>query len=793
MSKIKYLDKAIKEALDSLVILQEAGRAVDSADIRNMRARITDKVSQALQTDKAEYPYYSVNHKGNTLPGAQKEKLSGVADRIGVDIDKKRPAKYNTKQELKKMQGDIKWAAGILRNYINATGGINMRYLERDYPNDANYLLRMKDLMDRLAISYLYDPKNFDKTSTQDERFGIQYKRDENGNIIKDENGAPVGFDDSKFDITQASDKKILDWSKEGTSQASGGRGYDSGRTDAENVKAAKPLYYAQLVDKYFTSKYGYQLEIPKTSFTIGNNKLPNDTLVINFTSAHRCPAWNECLVKYACYARGSEHGYKDLFRKNTNLNLMWEAARRDPELMELLKQYIRVHLVSYTALSSFLKKEAEATRQTIRRGNNDGTYDFNYELNPDTQYVDRYAAVDAGTTKAGKQRIGRQKMSASISDDAKYADYPVSALSKIPFDQFSERTRNFIMGNAVQATGLTPDDEEEEEVVAQPQEKKQVVLRATKVRLNEEGDFIGQWLVDAIDEFAGELKVLGIATTAYTCRNLNFEKVKNIIINASRTFVGRGENGEVADAIARYFYAVPAKMYDGFAETYENQEGDISSPSFVVDENGERHIVPKPLPLFDVDTGRPNGKFYYKCPCERTTDAQGNIIQGLKKRDNQSKDITKQYYPINCFDCRTCYQPKAENLGGQLFVLVRLHGNNIQGFDEKLAAKAREDLGVAENYLPQAQQEQQMAMIQKESKAMRQFKYNMLCEELEDAGINVEDEAIKSITQHGIDSMNQKLSRIAAGGLTTEGKETKKQFNLIMERLKKADKILKN
>lgn len=346
-------------------------------------------------------------------------------------------------------------------------------------------------------------------------------------------------------------------------------------------------------------------------------------------------------------------------------------------------------------------------------------------------------------------------------------------------------------MSNAAQATTLNANEEGGEE---KQQKTNSVILRATKVRLNEEGDFIGQWLLDAIDEFAGELKALGITTTAYTCRNLNFKKIKNIVINASRTFVGRDENGNVADAVARYFYAIPAHMYDAFAETYENQEGEVSSPSFVVDENGERHIIPKPLPLFDVKSGQPTGDYYYKCPCERTTDSEGQIIPGLAKRKNtQTKDISKQYYPLNCFDCRTCYQPKAENLGGRLFVLVRLHGSAIKGFDEKLAAQAREDLGVAENYLPQAQLEYQMSFAKNESKELAQFKYNMLCEELENAGINVEDEAIKSIAQHGIDSMNQKLSRIAAGGLTTEGKETKKQFNLIMERLKNADKILKN
>ncbi len=49
--------------------------------------------------------------------------------------------------------------------------------------------------------------------------------------------------------------------------------------------------YFAHLTNKMLTQVYGMQLDMPDNPFSLGNNKLSDDTLIINFTSAHRCPA----------------------------------------------------------------------------------------------------------------------------------------------------------------------------------------------------------------------------------------------------------------------------------------------------------------------------------------------------------------------------------------------------------------------------------------------------------------------------------------------------------------------
>ena len=57
---------------------------------------------------------------------------------------------------------------------------------------------------------------------------------------------------------------------------------------------------------------------------------------------------------------------------------------------------------------------------------------------------------------------------------------------------------------------------------------------RIDYIRLNENGDFVGQWLVDAWDNEAGKYQPYGVNVSAYTCRHLNYEGIKNIIINTS-------------------------------------------------------------------------------------------------------------------------------------------------------------------------------------------------------------------------------------------------------------------
>jgi hypothetical protein len=55
---------------------------------------------------------------------------------------------------------------------------------------------------------------------------------------------------------------------------------------------------------------------------------------------------------------------------------------------------------------------------------------------------------------------------------------------------------------------------------------------RVSYIRLNENGDFINKKLLKQFDGLAEDFKLIGVKTAAYSCRNLNFKGVKNIIIN---------------------------------------------------------------------------------------------------------------------------------------------------------------------------------------------------------------------------------------------------------------------
>ena len=49
----------------------------------------------------------------------------------------------------------------------------------------------------------------------------------------------------------------------------------------------------------------------------MAKGKVPENTLIVNFTTAIGCPAWNECLVKHACYARQTEKGKPSVYDGN--------------------------------------------------------------------------------------------------------------------------------------------------------------------------------------------------------------------------------------------------------------------------------------------------------------------------------------------------------------------------------------------------------------------------------------------------------------------------------------------
>lgn len=86
--------------------------------------------------------------------------------------------------------------------------------------------------------------------------------------------------------------------------------------------------------DEYATKKYQVSVtndgEIATGLFSIGNAKLSDDTLIINFTSALGCPSLAMCPVtQKACYAVAGENRLPDVRRKNLKVQNLWREALR--------------------------------------------------------------------------------------------------------------------------------------------------------------------------------------------------------------------------------------------------------------------------------------------------------------------------------------------------------------------------------------------------------------------------------------------------------------------------------
>lgn len=506
---------------------------------------------------------------------------------------------------------EILRAAEKIRKYVrqNPQGGVIDKEAFAKDP-EYKYLMGMKDLMDLRGISYLYDDNS-----------PMPSRPDEYG--LKGEN--------PQFDFTHVP-------------QNIGAKNGYSG----DIMK-----YWLSKLRSFTTAKYGLDVYIPDDIFPSGNNKLPSTTLVINFNSAIRCPAWNECLVKYACYARSGEKksGYNSSFRSNTNKNLLWELTNGDSEMLHLMMNLVKSYLFNYESIFNQAK-------------------DLLYQ----------------------------------------YKIKNIESLLNIDFDDelISGELFDIFKNNQM----------------------------ATAVRLNEDGDFLGQWLVDAWDEFGGKVRKFGIVISAYTCRNLNYEGVKNIVLNSSNI---ANKN------VDRYFIALSEEAYNAFDDTHEGFDP----------ETGKLKVVLKPLGFFEGGKWVPNGKYYYKCPC--------NIeeIMGPKKEKTSPEDY-------DCYKCETCYTPNTLNNGEPYFVFVKVHGEaNIKNLKERNNGNFQ--FGFSEHYMENMQK----------TKGYQQINENIQDETDGDTS----DIAINQVTRNAVLSMNRRFMSFG-NALQEEREKVEEEFKKTLDRI---------
>lgn len=542
-----------------------------------------------------------------------------------------------------KVNNEAKEVARILSKYvIGNSGRIDFEGLKRDYPEQYGEILRMKHFLDRNSLTKLYDPS----ANMPTHPYGVDF---ENGGEIDD------------LDFNEFSDAELKDYIDSSS---------DKTMTDDEALAKKRK----SLIDQYLEYKYGLSVDIPSISYSLGNNKLPSNTLIVNFTSAHGCPAWNECLVKHACYARGTERFRDNVYRANENKAVYWLHTENDPQLLKLMLDMVRAYVFDYNAAATELLE-----RKLIKKPGN--------------------GVDDLGTL---------------ISQ----------------YDLTSEF--------------YTP-------------EIKEVVMkhrRAEQIRLNENGDFIGQWLVNAWDQEAGKYQDFGVNVSAYTCRHLNFEGIKNLILNVSKTSISSGENSK---GIARHFIAVPEDVYNALDETYGGPNNSLA----VI----KGSVNPSIQPLYGIvsmgdgrQVGQPNGKYYYKCPCERKVDSTS----------------------INCYECNFCYQPKAGD--EEMYVFVKAHGGaktSLKGYDLLNCS-----IGVSQNFFNNYNAAQKPAP--KKGRKKKTVK-----EGIETSTVTMLKQAemsgIQGVATNAINSTYQHFMGMANG--MNESKVIKLKENELMELIKEAVK----
>lgn len=322
-----------------------------------------------------------------------------------------------------------------------------------------------------------------------------------------------------------------------------------------------------RITEEYLSSEFGMKFNMP--DFAVGNQKLKK-TLIINFTSAFGCPAWNNCLLKHGCYARNTENLHANVSDSNEKKHFLWLCMMDDSKkdkLSELIYEMLRTMVVNYGAL--YKNKEVKK----------------------------------------------------------KYSD--VDMLVETPLSQLDEATKSIL---------------KEDSNLESPK-----YLRVRNIRLNENGDFINQKLLEKFDEFAREFNEININTSAYTCMNLRYDKVKNIIINASRRSIGN---------VDKYFFALPEDVFNKLGGTYNGKEGNF--------ERGWKSVDREFKPMYSVTNGQfvENGNLYYKCPCK---------AYGF----NGNTKIEKTSDSVNCYQCNLCYEGvRNSNTKGDIYVFVKKHGS---------------------------------------------------------------------------------------------------------------------
>ena len=143
--------------------------------------------------------------------------------------------------------------------------------------------------------------------------------------------------------------------------------------------KLGKKLYGDELgsVNDKQTSQYDLNkkpvlndVQLATGLFSIGNSKLSDDTLIVNFTSALQCPSVSVCPVtQMACYAVAGEIRLPEVRRKNLMVQNMWIRAIKNKavgEVFGIAQMYVAIlkntakpiRYIRFNEVGDFLNQE---------------------------------------------------------------------------------------------------------------------------------------------------------------------------------------------------------------------------------------------------------------------------------------------------------------------------------------------------------------------------------------------------------------------------------------------------
>lgn len=537
----KYINKVIKETLHSIIIAEKTEKDSNTELIGNKLAQRIDTLSN-----------YANSVDDPNLDAVSKEKGRKFKNAIGdsfinpmsIQLDNQKNIIDTSKYNKSKMEKEIVKVLNLLKNYASR-GSIEKYRMSKDgfTPQQIHDLEAAKLFIDEKSLAYLYDTTlNGKKPSSQ---YKHQVEINPNTNEIKS----------FKWDFTLKDVNKKSDEDEENL----------SGEETKEEKSKTLAQAYKKLLDRYLSLRYGIDFKV--TSFSTGNMKVPK-TLIVNFASAMGCPAWDNCVVKHACYARSGERRYKEVLPANERKRMMWLVASVDDEFKNLLFAFLRTIAIKFNNLWGALSNDQKAE------------YDNNIEN-----------------------------------------------LILEPFSSMPQEIKDLIKDN---------------------------FLAVKNIRFNENGDFLNEDILALADEIATDFNEVGIVSSAYTCRRLDYDNIKTIILNGSQLNLNKGKSGN--EQFARIFYAVPSIIYQALEVTCQPlNDKDIEKTPLLID--GTK-------------------SYFYKCPCAQT-------IGNIKK--------------VMCGSCNYCYEYKKK--GNPLdYVVVSAHGANAYDLEVKTTLNVLKNIGVFDN-----------------------------------------------------------------------------------------------